>query len=110
MKGFSGGPGNMQALMKQAQKMQQDLKRAQEETEQIEAEGSAGGGAVKVTANGKNQLTAVLIEKAAINPDDAEMLQDLVLAAANEALTKVQESAKAALSKVTGGMNIPGLL
>ena len=109
MKGFGGVPGNMQALIKQAQKMQEELKKAQDQAESTVAEGSSGGGMVKVTANGKNQITAVMIEKEVVNPEDIEMLQDLIVAAVNEALVKVQEEVKSELAKVTGGMNIPGL-
>ena len=108
-KGFSGIPGGMQGLMKQAQKMQQDLLRAQEQTKTVKAEGSAGGSMVKVTANGGNQIESIKIEKDVVNPNDVEMLQDLILAACNEALTKVQDQIKSEMAKVTGGMNIPGL-
>ena len=108
-KGFAGVPGNMQAIMRQAQKMQQELKKAQEESESFTAEGTAGGGMVKVMANGRNQLTAVTMEKEVVNPEDLEMLQDLVLAAANDALKKVQAVVKSRLEEVTGGINIPGL-
>ena len=108
-KGFPGVPGNMQALMKQAQKMQQDLMKAQQEAEAFSCEGSAGGGAVKITANGKQEVTAVLISKEVVNADDVEMLQDLVKAAMNDALAKVKDHTKGALGSVTGGLNIPGL-
>jgi nucleoid-associated protein EbfC len=108
-KGFGGMPGNMQQIMKQAQLMQEKLQKAQEDAATMTAEGSAGGGMIKVTANGKNQLLSVSIDKQVVNPDDIDMLQDLVLAAANDALTKVQEKSKEALAKITGGMNIPGL-
>jgi len=106
--GMPGGMGNMQALMKQAQKMQEQLQKVQSDAEQFSAEGSAGGGVVKVTANGKNRLTAVAIDKEVVNPNDVEMLQDLVLVAANDALQKVQDNLKNQMSKVTGGLNIPG--
>ena len=109
-KGFSGVPGNLQGLLKQAQKMQQDLKKAQESAEAMTAEATSGGGMVKAVASGKNQLLSLEIQKAVVTPDDVEMLQDLVMAAVNEALQKVQESTKAELSKITGGMNIPGLM
>jgi len=108
-KGFGGLPGNMQGLMKQAQKMQEDLRHAQQQAELMSAEGSAGGGMVRVVANGRNQLDSVIIDKQVVNPEDIEMLQDLVLAAANDALTKVQEGARAELAKATSGMNIPGM-
>ena len=108
-KGFGGIPGNMGALVKQAQKMQQDLARAQAEAEKFSAEGSAGGGVIKITANGKQEIESVLINKEVVNPDDVEMLQDLVKAAVNEALAKVRDHTKGTLGAVTGGLNIPGL-
>ena len=106
MKGF---PGNIQQLMKQAQKMQDDIKRAQSEAENFSAEGSAGGGMVKVVANGKHQLMSIQLDPQVVNPNDIEMLQDLILAASNDALTKVQDRLKDEMSKITAGMNIPGL-
>ena len=109
MKGFGGMPGNLQGLMKQAQKMQQDLQRVQAEAELFEAEGSAGGGAVKVVASGKQQIVSVTLQRDAVNPDDVEMLQDLIVAACNDALNKVQQNLKAEMSKITGGLPIPGL-
>ncbi len=109
-KGFGGGmPGNMKALMQQAQKMQQDLMKAQEESENFTEEGSAGGGMVKAVANGKNQIVSLEIEKEVVDPEDVEMLQDLIVAASNEALRKVGEKVKEEMAKMTGGMQIPGL-
>lgn len=108
-KGFGGMPGNMQEIMKQAQKMQEKLLKAQEETEKITAEVSSGGGMVKVVMNGKYQITSLTIDKEVVNPSDIEMLQDLVKAAVNEAAVKVQDTIKNEMSKATGGMNIPGM-
>lgn len=111
-KGFGGGggmPGNMQAIMQQAKKMQENLKEAQEKAKEMTAEASVGGGMVTVAANGENQILSVMINKEVVNPDDVEMLQDLVLAACNEALTKVQDQVQSELSKITGGLNVPGL-
>lgn len=108
-KGFGGIPGNMQGLMKQAQKMQENIQKAQEDSEALQAEASAGGGMVKAVANGKNQLISLEIERDVVDPEDVEMLQDLIVAAANEALAKVQESVRQELAKATGGMSIPGL-
>lgn len=108
-KGFGGLPGNMQALMKQAQKMQEDLKRVQEQAEKATVEASSGGGMVKVVVSGQNQLVSIQIEKEVVNPQDIEMLQDLVVAAVNAGLQKAQEMTKNELAKITGGMNIPGL-
>ena len=107
--GIPGGLGNMQGLLKQAQKMQDDLKKAQENASNIKVEAQAGGGMVKVVVDGKNHLCELSIEKEVVNPDDVEMLQDLVMAAVNEGMSKVQEAMKQELAKVTGGMNIPGL-
>ena len=108
-KGFGGMPGNMQGLLKQAQKMQEDLKKAQEKSEQLTADAQSGGGMVRVVVNGKNRIVELQIDKEVINPDDAEMLQDLIVAAVNEAVNKVQDAQKAELAKITGGLNIPGL-
>jgi DNA-binding YbaB/EbfC family protein len=107
--GFSGG-GNMQALLQQTQKMQRDMQKAQEEAEGFLAEGSAGGGSVKITVNGKNEVITVSIRPEAVDPSDVEMLQDLVRQAANDALNKVRENTNERLAKVTAGFNIPGLL
>ena len=109
-KGFGGLPGNMGDMMKQAQKMQERLRKAQEEAELMIAEASAGGGVVKATASGKFQITALTISPEVISSGDVEMVQDLVRAAVNESLTKVQEMIKAEMAKATGGMNIPGLM
>ena len=108
-KGFQGFPGNVQDLMKQAQSMQEKLAKAQGEVENITAEGTAGGGMVKVVVNGRYEVLSVKVEKEVVNPNDIDMLQDLILAASNDALKKVKEDAKQALTKVTGGLSIPGL-
>lgn len=104
-----GFPPNLQGLMKQAQKMQKDLQKVQEESENLSAEGSAGGGMVKVVVNGKLRLTSVSIDAEVVKSNDHEMLQDMFLAATNSALEDVQEKVKTAMGKVTGGMNVPGL-
>lgn len=114
-RGFKGFPGaggmggNMQALMKQAQKMQEDLKKAQEDSATLTAEGSAGGGAVKVVANGKHEIVSVLISPELVSKDEVDMLQDLVMVASNDALKKVGDLIQERMSAATGGMNIPGL-
>lgn len=109
-KGFKGGlPGNMQGMMQQVQQMQKELMKAQEEAKEMTAEGTAGGGMVKAVANGRFEVVSLEIEKDVINPEDSEMLQDLVIAAVNGALTKVQDQTKERLASITGGMNIPGL-
>ncbi len=96
-------------LMKQAQKMQQEMSRIQEESKKKTVEASAGGGMVVATANGAMELVSIKIEKDVVNPEDIEMLQDLVIAAVNEALRRAQQMVSEDMSKITGGMNIPGL-
>ena len=108
-RGFPGIPGNMQGLMKQAQKLQEQMQKAQQEAELFTAEGSAGGGMVKAVANGKNELVSIHIDPQVVSSGDVDMLQDLVLAAANEGLRKVQENMKQKLASLSGGLNIPGL-
>ncbi|MDX2493404.1 MAG: YbaB/EbfC family nucleoid-associated protein [Desulfuromusa sp.] len=100
------GLGN---IMKQAQQMQAKIARVQQELEDKEVEATAGGGMVTARANGKQQLLDLKIEKDVVDPEDVEMLQDLVLAAVNEAIKKSQEMIQEEMSKVTGGMNIPGM-
>lgn len=101
--------GNMNKLMKQVQKMQQDMMKLQEELKEKTVEATAGGGVVKVTASGKKQLVSIEIKPEAVDPDDMEMLQDLILAAANEALQKAEDMVSQEMGKLTGGLNIPGL-
>ena len=107
--GMGGGMGNMGNMIKQAQKMQQDMLKMQEELEAAVFEGSSGGGAVTVTATGKKEITSIKIKPEVIDPDDAEMLEDLILVAVNEAMKKVDGANAEKLGKLTGGMNIPGL-
>ena len=103
-------PGmNMQQLMKQAQKMQQQLAEAQENLEQVTVDASAGGGMVKVTVNGQMMLESITIDPEAIDPDDVEVLQDMIIAAVNEGVRGVAEIANKQMGAITGGMNIPGM-
>lgn len=95
-------------MMKQAQKLQKKMLQTQQELAAKTVEGSAGGGMVKVIANGAQKIESIIFEKEVVNPDDIEMLQDLVLAAVNDALAKSQEMVSAQMSKLTGGINIPG--
>ena len=104
-----GGMGNMGAMMKQAQKMQAELAKA-EEVKTMSFEATAGGGMVKVTALGDNTIQSIAIDPEAVDPEDVEMLEDMVLAAVNEALRGVSDMAAARMSAATGGMNIPGLM
>ena len=96
-------------IMKQAQMMQQRMAKLQEEAAEKTAEASVGGGVVTAVVNGKNQLLSLAIKKEAVDPEDVEMLQDLVVSAVNEALKKVQAQMSEEMSRVTGGLNIPGL-
>jgi len=100
------GMGNM---MKQAQQLQSKMLKLQEELADKTVESSSGGGMVKVIANGRQQILSIQIEKEVVDPDDVEMLQDLVLAAINDALAKAQEMVSSEMGKLTGGLNIPGL-
>ena len=111
--GFPGGgmPGNMNNLMKQAQRMQRQMEEQQKELEEKEVEAAAGGGAVKVKVSGKKEIVAVTIDPEVVDPEDVEMLEDLIVAALNEALEKVDAESSSAMSKLTGGMGggMPGL-
>lgn len=96
-------------LMKQAQKLQQQMENMQKELETKEFSASSGGGAVKVVANGKKQILEVSINPEVVDPDDVEMLEDLVMLACNEALKKAEDDTADSMKKLTGGMNIPGM-
>ena len=103
--GFPGGmPGNMNNLMKQAQRMQRQMEETTKELEEKECSASAGGGAVTVTVSGKKEVLSVKLAEEVVDPDDIEMLQDLIVAATNEALRKMEEESQAAMSKLTGGL------
>jgi len=106
---FKGGMPNMQQIMKQAQKMQEQMDKVQAELEGKTVSAEAGGGMVKVTANGKQRILKIDVEKEVINPDDKEMLEDLVLAAVNQAIEKAGALAAEEMQKVTGGMMPPGM-
>lgn len=99
---------NMHAMMKQAQKLQKKMLQTQQEMATKTIEASSGGGMVKVVANGAQKIESIIFEKEVVNADDIEMLQDLVLAAVNDALTKSQEMVSSEMGKLTGGLNIPG--
>ncbi len=110
-KGFPGGfgGGNMNNLMKQAQKLQKQMEETQKELENKEFETSVGGGAVVVKANGKKQLLSIKIQPEVLDPDDVEMLEDMVLSAVNEVLKKAEDEVNSEMGKLTGGFNMPGL-
>ena len=99
----------MGQMMKQAQKLQSQMMKLQEELAEKTVESSSGGGMVTVVANGRQQIVTIKIENEVVDPDDVDMLQDLVLAAVNDALTKAQEMVSSEMGKLTGGLNIPGL-
>lgn len=107
--GFRGGLGGgvNPNMIKQAQKMQQELLKMQAELEEREYSATVGGGVVTATVNGKKELVSVKIEPDAVDPEDVEMLEDLVVAAVNEALRKAEESISQTMSKITGGLNLP---
>jgi len=100
---------NMNSMMKQAQKMQKKMLEAQKDLATKTVEASSGGGMVKVVANGAQKIESIVLEKEVVDPEDIEMLQDLVLSAVNDALKKSQEMVSTEMGKLTGGMNIPGL-
>ncbi len=100
---------DMSSIMQQAQKIQQNMAKVQDELAQKTVIGTAGGGMVTVTVNGKSEILSVTLEPAVIDPNEAEMLQDLITAATNDALRRAKELGKAELGKLTGGINIPGL-
>lgn len=107
--GGNKGGNNFNNLMKQAQKMQMEMQKAQKELEEKTFEGRAGGGAVRIEMNGKKELTAVEIQPDVADPDDIEMLQDLIMAAFNQATGKVDEETQSTMGGITGGMKIPGM-
>lgn len=107
--GYRGGYGGMNQanMMKQAQKMQEELLKMQEQLEASSFEATSGGGAVKATVSGKRELTGLEIDPEAVDPEDVEMLQDLIIAAVNEALRKVEEASSNGMSKLTGMKGLP---
>ena len=107
--GGMGGMGNMNNMIKQAQKMQQDMLKMQEELETATFEATSGGGAVAVTVSGKKEITSIKLSPEVVDPDDVEMLEDLILVAVNDAMKKVDGANSEKLGKLTGGMSIPGL-
>lgn len=101
-------PGNMSNLMKQAQRMQRQMEESQKDLETKEFTAKAGGGAVEVTVNGKKEIIKVKLSEEVVDPDDIEMLEDLVVAATNEALRVAEEASSEVMSKMTGGLGMPG--
>ena len=107
--GMGGGPSNMQSMLKQAQKMQEDMAEKQAELEEREYEVSSGGGVVTVKINGKKEILSVKIDPEVIDPDDAETLEDLIVAAVNEGIKKVEAISAEEMQKITGNIGLPGM-
>ena len=108
-KGMGGGPQNMNAMIRQAQKMQEDMEALQAELDEREYDISAGGGAVNVKINGKREVLSIDIKPEIVDPDDIEMLSDILVAAVNEAIKRVDETNNSEMSKLTGNVGLPGL-
>ena len=105
----SGGPSNMNQMIKQAQKMQEDMASLQDDLEQREYTATSGGGIVSVTVDGKHLIKSIKIKPEAVDPDDAEMLEDLITVAVNEAISNATKTAEEEMGAVTGGLNFPGM-
>jgi DNA-binding YbaB/EbfC family protein len=108
-KGMGGGPQNMQAMLRQAQKMQEDMAAKQEELNAREYDISAGGGVVNVKINGQREILAIDLKPEIVDPDDIETLSDILVAAVNEAIKRVDDTNNSELNKITGSMNFPGM-
>ena len=108
-KGMGGGPQNMQAMLRQAQKMQEEMAAKQEELETREYDISAGGGVVSVKINGKKEILSIDLKPEIVDPDDIETLSDILVAAVNEAIKRVEDTNAEEMGKITGPMNMPGL-
>ncbi|MGR6837244.1 YbaB/EbfC family nucleoid-associated protein [Syntrophomonas erecta] len=106
---FNPGMGGMNKMIKEAKKVQEQIAKMQAELEERVVEASSGGGAVQVKVSGKQELISIKINPEAIDPDDVEMLEDMVMAAVNEGIRKSQEMVSTEMSRITGGLNIPGL-
>ncbi|NLN82087.1 MAG: YbaB/EbfC family nucleoid-associated protein [Clostridiales bacterium] len=104
------GPGNMQSMLKQVQKMQEDMAVLQAELDEREYSASSGGGAVTATVDGKHKITKLDIKPEVVDPEDVEMLADLIMAAVNEAVRQAVETSEAEMSKISGGLSMPGIL
>ena len=104
-----GGAQNMNAMIRQAQKMQDEISELQEEIEAREFSATAGGGAVQVVVTGKKSIKSLTIQPEVVDPEDIEMLQDLIVSAINEAVSQVEETTETEMSKITGGVSLPGL-
>lgn len=108
--GYGAGPGNMQQMIRQAQKIQEDMEKKSQELELLETTISSGGGAVEIVITGKKVIKSLTIKPEVVDPEDIEMLQDLVMAAVNEAVRTVEEVANREMEKISGGLSVPGIL
>ena len=108
-KGMGGGPQNMQSMIRQAQKMQEEMEKTQAELDEKEYETQAGGGAVKVKINGKKEIVSLEISPDIVDPEDIETLSDVILAAVNEDIKTVEKTNSEAMNKITGNLNVPGI-
>lgn len=108
-KGMGGGPQNMQSMLRQAQKIQEDIEAKKAELEEKEYVVSSGGGMVEITVKGNHEVKAIGLNPEVVDPEDVEMLEDMLVAAFNEAMRQIDEESERELEKVTGGLNIPGL-
>ena len=107
--GMGGDPQNMNAMIRQAQKMQEDMKKKQAELEEMEFKTTAGGGMVECTINGKKEIVSLNIKKEAVDPEDVEILQDMIIGAVNEAIRTVEDTSAAEMEKITGSLQVPGM-
>lgn len=107
--GMGGGPSNMNQMIRQAQKMQEEMTRVQEELNAKEYAATSGGGMVEVRVSGEKKVTKITIKPEVVDPDDIEMLEDMIQGAVNEALKNAEEEAAERMSKITGGLNVPGM-
>lgn len=108
-KGMGAGPQNMNQIIKQAQKMQDDMKALQDELDVTEYEGVSGSGVVKATVTGKHNIVALKIDPSIVDPEDMEMLEDLIAAAVNDAISKAKQDGEERMEKLTGGISVPGM-
>ena len=108
-RGFGGGPSNMQGVIKQAQKMQERMAELQAELDEREYDFTVGGGMITIKMNGKKEMQSIEIKPEVVDPDDIEMLQDLIVAGVNEAISSIEKTNNDEMSKVTGNLNIPGM-
>ena len=107
--GFGGGPGNMQSMIRQAQKMQEQMEQTKAALEEQEYTATAGGGVVEVVMSGKKELKSIKLAPEVVDPEDVEMLEDLIAAAVNEVIRKVEDTSNAAMEKITGKLSVPGM-